>query len=401
MLRLLLLVLLLAVVFVGIVDSTAVWSYTGCGFPLDVDIAEVFLNAPWPYELYAVNSQCYKCSNVYVTYGDAIPYNSSSACAQMWSPHKWTLKLFYNGSELASIDYTLGSRGRYVVDVTADEQLVVKEVEEPEDELAPLFALMGVLVGIIVFSYIADYAWKFMKAKMNKRDKSPSTIEKSGLNSPLLSQDESTLDLFASLPHQLTSPKIVESNKDTDKDKRKPASSRLGSLDTFRGISLFLMVFVNYGGGHYWFFEHADWNGLTVADLLFPWYILYDTAFTNRTLLNYDYTPGSCGSWAYRWPYPTQTSRRRHFLVELALVSIHGLCGSRLGEGPLYSSRSGCSSIMGIHSTTGGYQASYNTLRCRISSLQLVCSLCVFGLRNSSMLLLIDWSLPSTKKARS
>lgn len=27
------------------------------------------------------------------------------------------------------------------------------------------------------------------------------------------------------------------------------------------------------GGGGYWFFEHADWNGLTVADVLFPWFM--------------------------------------------------------------------------------------------------------------------------------
>ena len=33
------------------------------------------------------------------------------------------------------------------------------------------------------------------------------------------------------------------------------------------------MCFVNYGGGGYWFFDHSNWNGLTVADLVFPWYI--------------------------------------------------------------------------------------------------------------------------------
>ncbi|KAJ1434428.1 hypothetical protein B484DRAFT_446661 [Ochromonadaceae sp. CCMP2298] len=48
---------------------------------------------------------------------------------------------------------------------------------------------------------------------------------------------------------------------------------RLHSLDTFRGISLCCMIFVNYGGGGYWFFDHAAWNGLTVADLLFPWFM--------------------------------------------------------------------------------------------------------------------------------
>ncbi|KAM7419151.1 hypothetical protein PAMA_016327 [Pampus argenteus] len=50
-------------------------------------------------------------------------------------------------------------------------------------------------------------------------------------------------------------------------------SKRLRSLDTFRGISLVVMVFVNYGGGRYWFFRHESWNGLTVADLVFPWFV--------------------------------------------------------------------------------------------------------------------------------
>ncbi|XP_014448227.1 heparan-alpha-glucosaminide N-acetyltransferase [Tupaia chinensis] len=55
----------------------------------------------------------------------------------------------------------------------------------------------------------------------------------------------------------------------------RPAASphRLRCVDTFRGIALILMVFVNYGGGKYWYFKHASWNGLTVADLVFPWFV--------------------------------------------------------------------------------------------------------------------------------
>ncbi|XP_034464267.1 heparan-alpha-glucosaminide N-acetyltransferase [Hippoglossus hippoglossus] len=49
--------------------------------------------------------------------------------------------------------------------------------------------------------------------------------------------------------------------------------TRLRSLDTFRGFALTVMVFVNYGGGGYWFFQHAPWNGLTVADLVMPWFV--------------------------------------------------------------------------------------------------------------------------------
>ncbi|XP_076025392.1 heparan-alpha-glucosaminide N-acetyltransferase [Genypterus blacodes] len=53
----------------------------------------------------------------------------------------------------------------------------------------------------------------------------------------------------------------------------KPKPTRLRSLDTFRGFALTAMVFVNYGGGGYWFFQHAPWNGLTVADLVMPWFV--------------------------------------------------------------------------------------------------------------------------------
>lgn len=50
-------------------------------------------------------------------------------------------------------------------------------------------------------------------------------------------------------------------------------SRRLRSLDAFRGLSISIMIFVNYGGGSYYFFNHSPWNGLTVADLVFPWFI--------------------------------------------------------------------------------------------------------------------------------
>ena len=52
-----------------------------------------------------------------------------------------------------------------------------------------------------------------------------------------------------------------------------PKKLRLSSLDTFRGISIALMIFVNDGAGGYWFFEHSTWNGLQLADVVFPWYV--------------------------------------------------------------------------------------------------------------------------------
>ncbi|XP_077586209.1 heparan-alpha-glucosaminide N-acetyltransferase [Stigmatopora nigra] len=59
----------------------------------------------------------------------------------------------------------------------------------------------------------------------------------------------------------------------SDDSATKTKPKRLRSLDTFRGFALTAMVFVNYGGGGYWFFQHAPWNGLTIADLVMPWFV--------------------------------------------------------------------------------------------------------------------------------
>lgn len=89
-----------------------------------------------------------------------------------------------------------------------------------------------------------------------------------------------------------------ERSTELDEQEQKPDTSksavkqRLRSLDTFRGyivfqllkigninlffffrIAIVLMIFVNSGGGHYWWIEHATWNGLHVADLVFPWFL--------------------------------------------------------------------------------------------------------------------------------
>ena len=55
----------------------------------------------------------------------------------------------------------------------------------------------------------------------------------------------------------------------------KPRSKgRFVSIDAMRGLSLAIMIFVNAGGGGYnAFFDHSRWNGLTVADLVFPWFV--------------------------------------------------------------------------------------------------------------------------------
>ncbi|GLE02322.1 hypothetical protein PINS_up011160 [Pythium insidiosum] len=48
--------------------------------------------------------------------------------------------------------------------------------------------------------------------------------------------------------------------------------TRCVAIDVFRGLTMCLMIFVNYGGGGLKVFEHSVWDGLTIADVVFPWF---------------------------------------------------------------------------------------------------------------------------------
>jgi predicted acyltransferase len=56
-----------------------------------------------------------------------------------------------------------------------------------------------------------------------------------------------------------------------------PLGERDGALDAFRGLTVLLMILVNLPGSWdhaYPLLLHAPWNGLTLADLVFPWFLL-------------------------------------------------------------------------------------------------------------------------------
>ena len=55
-----------------------------------------------------------------------------------------------------------------------------------------------------------------------------------------------------------------------------PSKTRVTSLDVFRGITIAAMILVNNpGDGHhvYWPLDHAQWNGCTPTDLVFPFFL--------------------------------------------------------------------------------------------------------------------------------
>ncbi|KAK7351934.1 hypothetical protein VNO77_11719 [Canavalia gladiata] len=50
-------------------------------------------------------------------------------------------------------------------------------------------------------------------------------------------------------------------------------ATRVASLDVFRGLSVFLMILVDYGGSIFPIISHASWNGIHLADLVMPFFL--------------------------------------------------------------------------------------------------------------------------------
>ena len=228
-----------------------------CGSKLEIDAAELSVTLPAAvFELYAVNEQCYECKDVLVTSG------SENMCFQFWTPHEWDFKLFQDGVKVSTASHTFGDHGRYTLTVNSD-VMHINEVESPVNVGKPLW-----LAAIFLVTLIIAYATLTMFKEV--------ILACLGITSP---EDNRHLDVKTVIEDSdMDASTLTRSLLEDDKPPKSApgknkAKERLTSLDTFRGFALTIMIFVNYGGGGYWFFEHSDWNGLTIADLVFPWFI--------------------------------------------------------------------------------------------------------------------------------
>ncbi|XP_069638728.1 heparan-alpha-glucosaminide N-acetyltransferase isoform X1 [Haliaeetus albicilla] len=218
--------------------------------------------------LAALSGSCHQCLYQFLAF---VPPSNGSlrkpgvAAVMVDTQHPLTLLL--NGSvgdrELCKIQYHFGEFGNYSLVVktlsastkTVSCDLVINE--GPINSYLPILFAFLVYMGILAILIVGrlfmkiDPVRNWVYKKLNPRE--TDHLINSELGSP------NTTDSVSSDP--------------TLRLRSTASLQRLRSLDTFRGLSLVIMVFVNYGGGKYWFFKHESWNGLTVADLVFPWFV--------------------------------------------------------------------------------------------------------------------------------
>ncbi|XP_037389002.1 heparan-alpha-glucosaminide N-acetyltransferase isoform X1 [Pygocentrus nattereri] len=162
-------------------------------------------------------------------------------------------------TELCRMHFHFGEHGNYslwVKNLNDLSQVNCTMVTDSE----PINSYLPILLAFLVFAslYVLAAIWNSVKGLDAVRN--------------LLLRLGSTMEAERLINSELGSPsRVVESSAESIIPAT--AGRRLRSLDTFRGLALVVMVFVNYGGGRYWFFRHESWNGLTVADLVFPWFV--------------------------------------------------------------------------------------------------------------------------------
>ncbi|KAM9314998.1 heparan-alpha-glucosaminide N-acetyltransferase isoform 1-T1 [Pholidichthys leucotaenia] len=211
-----------------------------------------------------VSQHCYKC--LYMQLGNVSaglgPGQPNLKDFVVDTRHKITLQInrTSDNMELCTVPFHFGEHGNYslwVKNLNSSSEVSCYIVTDAE----PVNSYKPILVAFVIYAGLA------LAFAIGKRILGLNVVK------DLVLRMGNSMDTERLINSDLGSPRIVTLVNDNILPRSTGSNRRLRSLDTFRGISLVIMVFVNYGGGRYWFFKHESWNGLTVADLVFPWFV--------------------------------------------------------------------------------------------------------------------------------
>ncbi|XP_066585566.1 heparan-alpha-glucosaminide N-acetyltransferase-like [Prorops nasuta] len=185
--------------------------------------------------LYSLSVDCLSCP--YTRIAEISPKINSSLIFNAARSSKWRVIETDGRDEFISAQNTsniicellpkVGPFGVY--QLLVNDSCHLSMLKNPINTYIPLLIIMGIVITFLITLSLLRSARNFVRAKCMKQ-----TQEVAGLNS---------------------------------------TKKRIKSIDTFRGISILLMIFVNDGAGGYYALGHATWNGLLLGDLVFPCFI--------------------------------------------------------------------------------------------------------------------------------
>jgi len=182
-------------------NCQSIYSPVLCGSTLYCDQAEVeFISDDANIDLYAINSQCYKCKRSQVLSGKIhklLDNQNSSTCAHLFTPHQWTLQLIKNDIVLYSSDFTFGELGSYKImaynNSNSGYGMVIVEKMSPINSNEPLWILIGVIIAVIIASYAVPWLFEYIQKKRKDKIEDTSFLSASGITDELLSSTEQNI----------------------------------------------------------------------------------------------------------------------------------------------------------------------------------------------------------------
>ncbi|XP_032664631.1 heparan-alpha-glucosaminide N-acetyltransferase-like isoform X2 [Odontomachus brunneus] len=188
--------------------------------------------------LFSYLTECYLCNGVPRA---VLPANTNTTLV---IPTKYPLHVFYkNRYEICHTTYNFKEHGSYGWNISQEDLCShIYMIHEPINSYLPIFVAFMVFALLWILFATCKVIVRVIKGKL-----SPDSVH----------------DDLDRLQEAETSNPVIRTSR---------VSTRIRSVDTFRGIAILLMIFVNNGGGQYVFFNHSVWNGLTVADLMLPWF---------------------------------------------------------------------------------------------------------------------------------
>ncbi|UJR37519.1 hypothetical protein I4U23_030221 [Adineta vaga] len=226
--------------------------------------------------------------------GDPLPINSNQTLT-ISSRFPYDFQL-YSGIQNKTIQchiesYRFSEHGTYLFEVIQMQphltSCTVIQTQDSSYYWTPIIVLIILLMLLVFFIQLFQYIYKnqyigrmltnmrYQRIIINETNITPQTspvVNRRELST--IAEETSNSDVHT-VVNTTTEMPLVGATRLSDNSIKitKVLPRRLRSLDTFRGFSLMVMIFVNYGGGGYWFFDHSVWNGLTLADLVFPWFV--------------------------------------------------------------------------------------------------------------------------------
>lgn len=244
--------------------------------PIQYDEAWLSINSSvlFTTSIFYINTQCYKCPYVY--WGEA-PGGSVTTLVvnTTFGTRLKFQRTLPNGipETYCEIQENFKENGDYWLHLNytsyTSEECDVLLINDPLPAEMPILYVFAGLLAITILIKVTGYYYRKRTRTQSANITDPGQRSRRDLQvSQIKTVTKSEPGTYGALEMDIRPPLYTEENEE-----EKPRKERLKSLDTFRGLSLVIMVFVNYGGGGYWFFDHPPWNGLTVADLVFPWFV--------------------------------------------------------------------------------------------------------------------------------